>query len=424
MNENLTATPAMYLALHKANKNNLFPVCLRVTYMRESVYYRMKYPKKLPNDLKGNEGKTIVLSEDDFSKVYKKNPKNGHAALKKIFDTFIENASDIISKMQPFTFDDFKNKYFHQSDENDLFAQLKKRAEELRVEGRITTAVCYESTLKSLQNFQSKPSLNFDEVNVSFLNRYQKWMIEEGNSRTTIGMYLRNVRTLFNASNIEGLIYPFGKKGGLYNIPTGSNTKKALTIDQVAQIAAFKALPGTWEDRSRDYWLFSYLGNGINMRDVARLKYSNIQDDVITFVRAKTAASSEKEIKIEIIITEQIGRILDKWGNKPASPDEYIFPIFKNGMTPQDQYRACQQTIANINHNMNRIAKIIGIEGNLTTYVARHSFATVLKNSGASVGFIQEALGHTSPQTTQSYLAAFDTDKKREYAGKLLPKNL
>lgn len=424
MKLNLSATPSIIIDTRRPNKEKLFAVCLRITFNKKRAYYRMKYPAALPKELKGNEGKTIYLSEDDFAKIFKVNSKGVSALFRKMFDIFIAEAASVISKIQPFDFKEFESNYFHQSDENDLFAQLRRRIKDLREEGRIGTAVTFETTLKSLETFHNKPSLKFEEVNVAFLKNYQNWMIEKGKARTTVGIYLRNVRTLFNASDIEGLKYPFGKKGGLFNIPTGSNTKKALTINQVAQIAAFKPLPGTWEERARDYWLFSYLGNGMNIRDVARLKYSNIQDDVITFVRAKTAASSEKEIKIEIIITEKIGRILDKWGNKPALPDEYIFPIFKKGMTPDEQYKASQQAIQNINHNMLKIAQQLEIDSKITTYAARHSFATVLKNSGASVGFIQEALGHTSPQTTQSYLAAFDTDKKREYAGKLLPKNL
>lgn len=420
MKENKTATAVIILEKRRPNKEGLFPVCLRITSERKSMYYRMKYPQKLPKDLQGREGKTIYLNENSFADVFKPKVKAEGLAIRKIFDVFIDESQKVISKLPHFTFEDFEKKYFNFADDNDVFAQLKKRAAELRNEGRISTAVAHECSLKSLQNFHGKTSLKFEDITVQFLKKYQNWMLDSGNAATTVGIYLRNIRTLFNNSAIEGINYPFGKKQ--FTIPTGTNTKKALTMNQVALIAAFEPIPGTWEARARDYWLFSYLGNGINVKDMARLKYSNISDDLITFVRAKTKNTNSKPVQIDIIITEQIGRILDKWGNKPALPDAYIFPILQPGMTHVEEYKAIQRTVHNINDNMKRIARHLEIDANLTTYVARHSFATVLKKSGASVEFIQEALGHTSAHTTQSYLAQFDTDKKREFAGKLLPK--
>jgi integrase/recombinase XerD len=66
------------------------------------------------------------------------------------------------------------------------------------------------------------------------------------------------------------------------------------------------------------------------------------------------------------------------------------------------------------------IAKNLGIEKKITTYVARHTFSTVLKRSGASTEYIQEALGHVDSKTTESYLDSFESEVKREYANRLL----
>lgn len=343
------------------------------------------------------------------------NPRGKNRDYKLLFGEIEKQAAEIIKSCNPFTFEVFYKKFFSISDETDLFNQMKLRAEELRSEGRISTAVTFECALKSLQDYTGKAKLSFEDVTPAFLKDYENWMVNKGRSKTTVGIYARNIRTLFKASEIKGLQYPFGL--ALYRIPTGRNVKKALTFEQVNMIAAFNAIPGTWEERARDYWLFSYLGNGLNIKDMALLKYQNIEGDVIRFVRAKTAASTDREFTIEIPITQRIGRIIDKWGSRSS---DYIFPILTNGMTPEQEYKAIQKTVHNINDNIKKVAQQIGITANITTYWARHSFATVLKRSGASVDFIQESLGHTSANTTQSYLDSFEIEKKREYANNLL----
>jgi len=92
-------------------------------------------------------------------------------------------------------------------------------------------------------------------------------------------------------------------------------------------------------------------------------------------------------------------------------------------MTPAQQHRAIQQTVQNINKNMKKLGKLIGLDVNLNTYVARHSFATVLKRSGASTEYISESLGHSNVSITENYLGSFEIDQKRSWAEMLLPKN-
>jgi integrase len=365
------------------------------------------------------------MNEDEFNKVQGTKPRGIYDSYKTYFKELQDKARNTISELPQFSFELFEQEHFTNRDKNDLFAQMEAAAKRLRAEGRISTAVSFECGIKSLKQFIGKDKLPFKAVNVPFLKKYEKWMIEEkSNTYTTVGIYIRNVRTMFNEVKIKGLVYPFGRsKNGLYQIPKGRNIKKALTQKQVSTIAEFQCI-GNFETRSRDLWLFSYLANGINVKDIARLKYSDIVTDSdgarIQLIRAKTAASVEERQHIEIIITRQLGRIIDKWGSKPPEPDNFIFPILTKGMTPADEYRAIQQAVQTINKNMKRICADLNIDP-VTTYTARHSFATVLKRSGASVEFISESLGHKSKDTTTSYLATFEDTEKRKWADILLP---
>jgi site-specific recombinase XerD len=106
--------------------------------------------------------------------------------------------------------------------------------------------------------------------------------------------------------------------------------------------------------------------------------------------------------------------IIGKWGNAAKDGSTYIFPVLAKGLTPERERQLIQQLTQVVNSHMKDIASSLGIGCNVTTYAARHSFATVLQRSGASVSFISEALGHSNVNTTQNYLAGFEDDSKKE----------
>jgi integrase/recombinase XerD len=241
-------------------------------------------------------------------------------------------------------------------------------------------------------------------------------MLSNGNSVTTIGIYLRSLRTLFNNAIAEGMIskelYPFGKKK--YEIPTGKNVKKALTLSDIELVYNYKSQPGSMTERAKDYWVFMYLCNGINVKDLCLLKYENIKGDILEFERAKTARTKRTVEPIRVVITEDVKAIIKKWGNWNKDSKNYIFPVLEKGLSPERERQLIQQLTQVINCHMKAIAKELEISTSITTYAARHSFATILQRSGVSTEFISEALGHGNIRTTQSYLAGFENTQKRE----------
>jgi integrase len=243
----------------------------------------------------------------------------------------------------------------------------------------------------------------------------------KANSITTVSIYLRAVRAAWNLAKPGGVKYPFGKKReGLYQIGKGRNIKKALQQADVARIASFAVVEGSSEHWARDLWLFSYLCAGANMKDISLLKWSNISGDKLKFIRAKTADTTEEKTEIEVIISRQIGRIIDRWANRSKQANDYIFPILSHSMTPEEQYKTIHQVVKQTNKYMKRVCEELELPP-VTTYGARHSFATVLKRSGASIEFISESLGHKNQSTTQRYLDSFEDDEKRKWSNVLLP---
>ena len=156
------------------------------------------------------------------------------------------------------------------------------------------------------------------------------------------------------------------------------------------------------------------------MKDIARLRFNNIDGNSITFIRSKTERSTRYYQKPVVAhLTDKAQEIIEKWGNKPKDPENYIFPILLEGLSPREELMKVRQFTKTMNKYLKRIASKLGIEKNLTTYSARHSFSTVLKRSGASIEFISESLGHKDIRTTESYLDSFEDDKRKEFAEKL-----
>ena len=111
-------------------------------------------------------------------------------------------------------------------------------------------------------------------------------------------------------------------------------------------------------------------------------KYKNIHDEYLVFERSKTERALRNDPKpITIFINDDMRTIIERWGNKDKSPNNYIFPVMKTGISPLRQYELMQLFVSFINNWMKRILKKLKIDKKATTYVARHTFSTILKRS-------------------------------------------
>jgi len=395
----MKATTAIIHDTRRQRKDGTFPVKLRITFNREQKYYPTFFS----------------LSIEDFEKVKGVKPRNDYKDISLKLNEAERKASKIIESLTVFTWQSFEKSYLNNkvatSSLNQMFENYSK---ELREQGRIGTAVSYECAKSSLNKFS--PTAKLADLSPEFLRKYEKWMLTNGNSVTTVGIYLRSVRTLFNNAISDGVLnkehYPFGKKK--YEIPTGNNIKKSLTLKDIASIYYHKPDQGSTAEMAKDYWFFMYLCNGINVKDMCLLKYENLKGDVLEFERAKTARTKRRIEPIRVSLTEDITNTIKKWGNTFKDGNTFIFPVLTKGLSPERERQLVQQLTGVINDHMKAISRILGLTTNTTTYAARHSFATILQRSGVSTEFISEALGHSSVKTTQSYLAGFEDESKKE----------
>lgn len=397
--------------LHTAKKrtDGTATINLRIVHNRFPKYYTTK----------------IVLGEDDYIKLCGNRPKIELQEKKRIVLAYLLRAYNTILKLDKFSFEAFDELYNKKTISSDIFSYFEAYKEQLMTAERIGTSVSYEYASKKLSEFIDGKKLSFDKINVEFLIKFEKWIISSGNSPTTVGYYVRCIKKLYNDAIRQGDAkienYPFGDiKKGLYSPPRPQNIKKALTLVDLKNLLGYKPKENSPEHYYRDIWVFSYLGNGINMKDVCLLRYKDIKGENIHFERAKTTNTNRSAKPISIALIKENLEIIERWGNPKVDDKDYIFPVLTGDETPEKERAKIQQFTKQVNKYIKRIAKNVGIKENISTYSARHSFATVLKRSGINLSYISEALGHSNLKTTESYLDSFEDETRKANTLKLL----
>ena len=399
----MNVTTCITLDTRRKLNNCLLPVKIRVTFNRSSRYYSTGY----------------ALSPGDFEKVMGKAPRGDFKTIRKALIDREENARKLIEDIDVFSFEKFNQFFLNRKiKSDDIFCLLESKIKKLNDQERIKTARSNQNTVTTLKWFSKKSKMPIKRITEKFLEDYEKWMINRGRSITTVGIYARNIRAVFNDAIADGIVkheyYPFGRKK--YQIPTGRSIKKALRKNDVLKILNYQA-KNEIEAYSRDIWIFSYLANGMNITDIANLTFDNVTDDFLVFLRSKTSRSTRsKPIQIKVYISDQMRDIIYRWGNQRS----YLFPILNDAMTTKQKIDKVELVIRSINHHIGKIAKSVGIEKKVTTLTARHTFGTVLKRSDASIEYISESLGHSNIITTKHYLDSFEDDEKRKWSQRLL----
>ena len=150
----------------------------------------------------------------------------------------------------------------------------------------------------------------------------------------------------------------------------------------------------------KDLFMFSFYNRGMNFVDMAFLKVKNIENARLNYTRQKTGQ------QFSIKITEKARVIIDRY-NDLKDPESYVFPIiYRKGKEYMD-YRNAMRLM---NKKLKKISNLLKLDVPLTTYVSRHSWATIAKRSGIATAVISEGLGHESEETTQVYLDSFENN--------------
>ena len=402
---------SLYLDKRRSKSNGTFPLKVRVftNDPRKQKLYNTKY------EYTEKEFKSIEAAKKPTNPLYAKNIE---------LNAVVSQAYEIADNLPQFSFADFERLLFNNAGSREMNVNYyyEKAIDFYKKNDQIGTASNYHLSLKSLLDFHKKTQLSFSEITVQWLKSYETYMTSQlKRSVTTVGIYLRPLRAIFNNAIEEKTIsldqYPFGKRK--YKIPAPRGVKKALTDEQLKIL--WQAVPPTDEQqKAKDYWFFSFFCNGINPKDIALLKNKDIKNNTITFIRAKTAKTTNTQIPVTVHLNEWSLDILNLYRIKSDEKESYVFPIIDHNAAPNTIHRQVQNFVRAVNQHFIKFAKSLGIDEEISFIWARHSFATFSIRKGISMERVSEAMRHTNLVTTRRYFAGFEDKAIKEHSEKLM----
>lgn len=407
---------SIYLDTRRVKDNNKYPVKLRVyaNKLKKTKYYPTKFN----------------FTQDEFNKIWLAVKVKELFKKDRLILQELENRSnEIAESINPFTFDKFEKKMqMKDGQEEELNYHFNIEIDKNINRGSIGNADIYKQSFNSIAMFHagrssSTTNIKFEDITPGWLEDYEEFMLNYlKRSKTTVSIYLRAMRSIFNnaigENDISKEIYPFGKNK--YVIPNVRKVKKALSNDQIKSL--YESEPPTLEqEKAKDFWFFSYACLGMNIKDIASIRYKDISENKLVYYRSKTINTSKADLKpITVHLNEYALSIIEKYGNSDKSSDNLIFQIISDDHTIFQKYRNIKNFTRFLNQNLKKLVASLELPDEISFYWARHTFSTKAIRDGYSMEFISDALNHSDLRTTQNYMAGFEDDVKKEFSDKLM----
>jgi len=303
---------------------------------------------------------------------------------------------DLISMLENrgnYTINELSEYYVNHSFNGCFFPFIEHLIKKLRSENRTKTASIYETAKRSFSRFQNGEDIRIDRIDSTLMQRYEAHLKEKGICINSISCYMRALRAIYNQAVKKGLTI---SKNPFKDVYTGidKTSKRAVKEDVILKLRKFDLPKQISLQLAKDLFLFSFYTRGMSFIDMANLTQSNLKNGYIVYARSKT--KQMLTIKLEKCIEE----IIERYRN--LSIDNYLLPIYSQ------KNRDYSSHLRTYNKRLKRLSEILGLEKPLSSYVSRHSWATIALRKGISVQVISEGMGHENEKTTRIYLASMD----------------
>lgn len=267
----------------------------------------------------------------------------------------------------------------------------------LKSNGRDRTAETYAAMKNSFMRYRNNKEIDITALDATTIESYEAFLYESGLISNSTSFYLRTLRAAYYHAMDDAEL---PRSDIFRRVYTGicRTAKRALDANSIGRIKNVDLTDNPPADFARDMFMFSFYTRGMSFVDMAYLRKSDLREGVLKYIRRKTGKT------LYIKWEKPMQKIVDKYVDM-SSP--YLLPILRLSSTSErSQYRGCH---TKINRLLKTVARLADINSNLTTYVARHSWASIAKAKSVPVAIISEAMGHESERMTHIYLASLDT---------------
>ncbi|SHF48023.1 Site-specific recombinase XerD [Bacteroides faecichinchillae] len=336
-------------------------------------------------------------------------------SLKCALEEDVKRLKNIITRLeragQNYTAEEVAERFLMSPDTEGFISFGRELVQQLKQIGKIQTAERYTTVLNSFGRFRKEKDVLLEEVDSNLMVEYEIFLNANDVCPNTSSYYMRGLRAIYNRAVEKELTV---QRSPFKHVYTGidKTVKRAVPLKIIRQIQDLDLSLYPVMDYARDVFMFSFYTRGMSFVDMAFLKKKDLQNSILSYRRHKT--NQQLFIKWEKPMQE----LIDKY-DTTGSP--YLLPIIKsNGKDERRQYKS---EAHRINRNLKKIGEQLGLAIPLTTYVARHGWASIAKSKNIPIATISEAMGHDSETTTRIYLASLDTSAV-DKANRLILKSL
>ncbi|RHV89219.1 site-specific integrase [Culturomica massiliensis] len=408
------ATTKVLLNQQRPNTKGELPVVIRVTQHRKS---RMISINRHINPIAWDSEKGCIRIP------------NGLTRSEKLFYqkliTYVDEQHLIIKdiileydkKNKPYTADEIRVQYQKHTGKllstNTYFTYFEKHLQDLEEQGRFSTRQCKKGALTIFKEFRKNRDLYFEELNPVIIDEFIKFCQKKDISINSIITLISSLRSVYNKAVFDEIVEidtaPFRK----VKLKPTETIKRAISKDYVKMIHDYSPKEHANTEAAQDIFMFCYFTRGTSIKDVLYMKVNQIVENRMYYHRLKT------NTLYNIKLVNEALQIIKKYSDL-KNPNAYVFPFVKG--EGREAYKSYHLAYERINRGLKKIARDLCIPVNLTSYVSRHSWATIAKKSNVPISVISEGLGHSSERTTRIYLEAFEDtvlDKANDKVTKL-----
>lgn len=386
---------------NKANSLGEYPIYLRLTKNREQKYLPTKVRCK---EIEWDKDRQNVKSRNNRVKL--------NAELQEFRNAKESKYNNLsFDRRESLEIDEFIELLAHKVKSihtDDLFELFDNKIGRLNEVGKVGSARYYKETKNTILKFAESDKLKIDKITSQWLKDYEHHMRLRKCKDSGIAVRMRAIRAIYNEAISNDVIpqdkYPFRDKYKISSLK-GNINYRAISIEDMQKINDLDTKAYPHLKLSKDLFLFSYYAGGINFKDMMLLKHSNItKENKLVYIRSKTKGLFDFKLHAKALM------IANYYREHKINTD-YLFPILlHNNLTPkQIDYRR-QKILTSFNRDLKDIGRLCDIDFELTSYVARHSMASNLKEIGVSTDVISQAMGHGNIQVTQVYLKKFGNE--------------
>jgi len=309
-------------------------------------------------------------------------------------DAEIKQLNELIRLLEiksDYTVDELADLYTGNSFNGYLFPFVEYVIKQLKEENRNKTATILLTTKRSFERFLCGQDILLDKIDNDLIRKYESYLNNTGMMKNTISCYMRSLRSVYNQAVKRGLT---SQKNPFINIFTriDKTIKRAVNEDVIKRLQNLNLTEYPALALARDLFMFSFYMRGISFVDMANLRKQNVKNGYIIYSRSKT--KQMLTIKIEPCMEEIVSRY------ELQVIEDYLLPVYSI------QNRDNSSQLRKHNKRLKRISEILGLEKSLSSYVSRHTWATLALRKGIPVEVISESMGHENESTTRIYLAS------------------